>query len=137
MTAAPTGSAPTGSARAAGAGSVSTHVLDTSAGRPAEGVAVELSVRPGPGAAWTPHAVSRTDGDGRCADFPALPAGTAHARLDFAVEPYLAAGRTGHGPGGGGAFFPQVTVVFAVRQGEHHHVPLLLSPYGYSVYRGS
>lgn len=50
-------------------------------------------------------------------------------RLDFAVEPYLS--------GRGDAFFPEVTVTFAVRAGEHYHVPLLLSPFGYSVYRGS
>jgi 5-hydroxyisourate hydrolase len=120
--------------------SVSTHVLDTTAGRPAEGVAVELSLRPRAGAPWTPHAASRTDADGRCTDLPALPRGAAHARLRFAVEPYLAglADRAGAaGLAGGPPFFPEVTVVFAVRPGEHHHVPLLLSPFGYSVYRGS
>jgi 5-hydroxyisourate hydrolase len=118
--------------------SVSTHILDTTLGRPAAGVAVELSVRRGSGAAWAPHAASRTDADGRCKDLSALPEGTAHARLRFEVEPYLA--RAGHTPADGrrsGAFFPEVAVVFAVERGEHYHVPLLLNPFGYSVYRGS
>lgn len=110
--------------------SVSTHILDTTLGRPATGVSVELSVRPRAGATWAAHAVSSTDADGRCKDLPALPEGTAHARLRFEVEPYLA--RAGHTP-----FFPEAVVVFAVDRGEHYHVPLLLNPFGYSVYRGS
>ncbi|MDG9702344.1 hydroxyisourate hydrolase [Streptomyces sp. DH37] len=112
---------------------VSTHVLDTAAGRPAAGVAVELSVRGaagGDGAPWRAHGESVTDADGRCRDLPDLPEDAAHARLRFAVGGYLE-----QGPGG--AFFPEVATVFAVRPGEHHHVPLLLSPFGYSVYRGS
>ncbi|GAA2357026.1 hydroxyisourate hydrolase [Streptomyces cuspidosporus] len=118
--------------------SVSTHILDTTLGRPAAGVAVELSVRPAGDAPWTAHAVSRTDADGRCKDLPALPGSTAHARLRFEVEPYL--DRAGHASAGGrraGAFFPEVAVVFAVEPGQHYHVPLLLNPFGYSVYRGS
>jgi hydroxyisourate hydrolase len=113
---------------------VSTHVLDTSVGRPAAGVPVELSVRTGPEAPWTAHAVSATDVDGRCRDLPALPAGTAHVRLRFSVEPYLADPERAPG---GEAFFPEVAVVAAVAPGEHYHVPLLLNPFGYSVYRGS
>ncbi|MEU7242842.1 hydroxyisourate hydrolase [Streptomyces sparsogenes] len=118
--------------------SVSTHILDTALGRPAAGVAVELSVRPASDAPWAAHAVSRTDADGRCKDLPALPESTAHARLRFEVEPYL--DRAGHAPADGrraGAFFPEVAVVFAVEPGQHYHVPLLLNPFGYSVYRGS
>ncbi|WP_411143812.1 hydroxyisourate hydrolase [Streptomyces sp. x-80] len=142
--------------------SVSTHILDTSVGRPAAGVPVTLAVRSGPGGAWSAHAAATTDADGRCTDLPALPAGTTQARLVFAVEEYAAAGRPGPaerhrgGPqdghhripqaeerqdaprtGDSGAFFPEVAVTFAVRPGEHHHVPLLLNPFGYSVYRGS
>jgi 5-hydroxyisourate hydrolase len=129
--------------------SVSTHILDTSSGRPAAGVAVSLEVRTGPAAAWTPHGGSTTDADGRCRDLPALPAATTHVRLHFDVEPYLApparqpaearqdAPRADHGPRDSGAFFPEVAVVFAVTPGEHFHVPLLLNPFGYSVYRGS
>ena len=116
--------------------SVSTHILDTSAGRPAGGVAVTLAVRTGPDAPWTPHAASVTDADGRCKDLPALPEAATHARLHFDVAPYSAAGAAAD-PRGGGPFFPEVAVVFAVAPGEHFHVPLLLNPSGYSVYRGS
>lgn len=78
-----------------------------------------------------------TDEDGRCRDLPAPPPGTTHVRLEFAVEPYLGAATTAAYPDRAAVFFPEVTVTFAVRPGEHHHVPLLLSPFGYSVYRGS
>jgi 5-hydroxyisourate hydrolase len=133
--------------------SVSTHVLDTSRGRPAAGVPVTLSVRAGSDAPWAEHGTSATDADGRCRDLPAAPEGTTHVRLDFAVEPYLTPqGSTVQDPthqaeaqqdaprsrdSGAAVFFPEVAVVFAVTPGEHYHVPLLLNPFGYSVYRGS
>jgi 5-hydroxyisourate hydrolase len=121
--------------------SVSTHILDTSIGRPAGGVAVALCVRSASGGAWNAHGASQTDADGRVTDLPALPEGTTHARLDFAVEPYFRnraeASQDASRATGGGAFFPEVAVTFAVTPGEHYHVPLLLNPFGYSVYRGS
>ncbi|MFD7877291.1 hydroxyisourate hydrolase, partial [Streptomyces sp. NPDC059766] len=99
----------------------------------------------GGAAAWQALGGSATDADGRCKDLPALPEGTTHVRLDFAVEPYFGrtaderAGARQDAPAhrGGGAFFPEVTITFAVQPGEHYHVPLLLNPFGYSVYRGS
>ncbi|MFJ5727380.1 hydroxyisourate hydrolase [Streptomyces paradoxus] len=125
--------------------SVSTHILDTSIGRPAEGVAVHLSARPGRTADWQALGGSATDADGRCKDLPALPEGTTHVRLDFAVEPYLEesakkqadAQQDAPANRDSGAFFPEVAITFAVEPGEHYHVPLLLNPFGYSVYRGS
>ncbi|MBB1244790.1 hydroxyisourate hydrolase [Streptomyces durbertensis] len=138
--------------------SVSTHILDTSIGRPAEGVAVELSVRDAADGTWVAHGASKTDADGRCKDLPALPEGTAHVRLVFEVESYFAhrplhadkhrtdkhhldkqAEEQQDAPRArdSGVFFPEVTIVFAVAPGEHYHVPLLLNPFGYSVYRGS
>ncbi|MFF9767759.1 hydroxyisourate hydrolase [Streptomyces sp. NPDC053086] len=124
--------------------SVSTHILDTSIGRPAEGVAIHLSARSGRDADWQALGDSATDADGRCKDLPALPEGTTHVRLDFAVEPYFekkqadaqqdAPANRDSGPG---VFFPEVAITFAVVPGEHYHVPLLLNPFGYSVYRGS
>ncbi|MDJ0340765.1 hydroxyisourate hydrolase [Streptomyces sp. H10-C2] len=132
--------------------SVSTHILDTSVGRPAEGVPVELSVRKGIDDLWAPHGVSKTDADGRCKDLPALPEGTTHVRLDFAVEQYFSgftstsststaisaeAQQDAPRVRDSGAFFPEVAITFAVEPGEHYHVPLLLNPFGYSVYRGS
>jgi len=128
--------------------SVSTHVLDTSVGRPAEGVAVQLAARSGASADWQALGGSATDADGRCKDLPALPAGTTHVRLDFAVEAYFQRSENqqadaqqdapaNRDSGTSGVFFPEVAITFAVRPGEHYHVPLLLNPFGYSVYRGS
>lgn len=134
----------------ASAASVSTHILDTSTGRPAADVAVSLAARTGPDAAWQALGGSRTDADGRCKDLPALPEGTVQVRLEFATEAYFVNGisRTSRKQAeeqrqetssarGNGAFFPEVTVTFTVTAGEHYHVPLLLNPFGYSVYRGS
>ncbi|MFI9645060.1 hydroxyisourate hydrolase [Streptomyces sp. NPDC052040] len=140
--------------------SVSTHILDTSVGRPAPGVTVRLGARPGRDVDWQALGGSSTDADGRCKDLPALPEGTTQVRLDFDVEAYLerfnrlersdgfersekkqadtqqdAPANRDSGPPG--VFFPEVTVTFAVVPGEHYHVPLLLNPFGYSVYRGS
>ncbi|MEV6962902.1 hydroxyisourate hydrolase [Streptomyces sp. NPDC051207] len=141
--------------------SVSTHILDTSVGRPAEGVAVRLSARAGRDADWRALGGSATDADGRCKDLPALPEGTTHVRLDFAVEAYFSnaenspdsdLSKSGNSANqqadaqqdapanrdsGAGVFFPEVAITFAVVPGEHYHVPLLLNPFGYSVYRGS
>jgi 5-hydroxyisourate hydrolase len=122
--------------------SVSTHILDTSIGRPAEGVAVELSVRSGDHAAWTVRGASKTDADGRCKDLPALPEGTTHVRLVFETEAYFVNKQAEEQQDAprvrdSGAFFPEVAIAFAVKPGEHYHVPLLLNPFGYSVYRGS
>ncbi|KMS72942.1 hydroxyisourate hydrolase [Streptomyces viridochromogenes] len=123
--------------------SVSTHILDTSIGRPAEGVAIQLAARSGRDAAWQALGGSATDADGRCKDLPALPEGTTHVRLDFAVEPYFEkkqADAQQDAPANrdsGAVFFPEVAITFAVQPGEHYHVPLLLNPFGYSVYRGS
>jgi 5-hydroxyisourate hydrolase len=125
--------------------SVSTHILDTSVGRPAQGVAVQLSARPGREADWQTLGGSATDADGRCKDLPALPEGTTHVRLDFEVEPYFLKKQAdaqqdapaNRDSGATGVFFPEVAITFAVQPGEHYHVPLLLNPFGYSVYRGS
>jgi 5-hydroxyisourate hydrolase len=125
--------------------SVSTHILDTSIGRPAEGVAIQLAARSGRSAEWQALGGSATDADGRCKDLPALPEGTTHVRLDFAVEAYFLkfenkqadAQQDAPANRDSGAFFPEVAITFAVKPGEHYHVPLLLNPFGYSVYRGS
>ena len=110
---------------------ISTHILDVSRGRPAGRVGVSLERETGGG--WTAVGAGATDDDGRCrtllADGTPPQAGT--YRLTFAVDEYF--GRTGTE-----AFYPAVSVQFRVRAGEaHYHVPLLLSPFGYSTYRGS
>ncbi|MET8450567.1 hydroxyisourate hydrolase [Streptomyces sp. NPDC005209] len=126
--------------------SVSTHILDTSIGRPARGVAVQLSARSGREADWQALGGSATDVDGRCKDLPDLPEGTTHVRLDFAVEAYFLQSENKQADAqqdapanrdSGAVFFPEVAITFAVNPGEHYHVPLLLNPFGYSVYRGS
>ncbi|MEV4685850.1 hydroxyisourate hydrolase [Streptomyces kurssanovii] len=125
--------------------SVSTHILDTSLGRPAEGVAISLSSRSGAGERWVALGASKTDADGRCKDLPALPEGTTHVRLDFETEAYFENKQAdaqqdapaNRDSGAAGVFFPEVAITFAVVPGEHYHVPLLLNPFGYSVYRGS
>jgi len=100
---------------------VTTHVLDTAAGRPAVGVPVTLESADGVIAAAT------TDADGRVGELgpDRLAAGTYRLRFDTAA--YASAA----------AFFPEVVVTFVVDGDAHHHVPLLLSPFGYSTYRGS
>ena len=110
---------------------LSTHVLDTAIGRPAAGVDVRLEVEEAGG--WRELARATTNGDGRVAQL--LPAGTALAaatyRLTFDAAGYLAQRGTQ-------GFDPYVSIVFTIRDtGQHHHVPLLLSPFGYSTYRGS
>jgi len=120
---------------------VSTHILDTARGRPAADVAVVLEAWDG--GRWRRVGESVTGADGRIGALPAFeppgpphpdgpptPPGGATCRLVFAVRDYLVAH---HGP----AFFAEITVAFAAGPGEHYHVPLLLAPYGYSVYRGS
>ena len=110
--------------------SLSTHVLDAAAGRPAAGVAVRLARRGDGG--WTTVAAGRTGPDGRLADW--LPDGEPAAgvcRLTFDTGAYFA-GR------GVPSLYPEVTVTFEVRDAaEHLHLPVLLSPYAYSTYRGS
>ncbi|MFJ1925411.1 MULTISPECIES: hydroxyisourate hydrolase [unclassified Streptomyces] len=123
--------------------SVSTHILDTSIGRPAADVTISLAARTGGDAQWVILGGSATDADGRCKDLPALPEGTTHVRLDFETEPYFASKKQAEAQQDAprvrdsGAFFPEVAITFAVTPGEHYHVPLLLNPFGYSVYRGS
>ncbi|MFF3389515.1 hydroxyisourate hydrolase [Streptomyces sp. NPDC002669] len=123
--------------------SVSTHILDTSIGRPAAAVAVTLAARSGADAPWTALGGSATDADGRCKDLPALPEGTTHVRLEFETGTYFASKKQAEAQQDAprvrdsGVFFPEVAITFAVTPGEHYHVPLLLNPFGYSVYRGS
>jgi 5-hydroxyisourate hydrolase len=110
--------------------SISTHVLDTARGRPAAGLAVTLSHRTGNGA-WSVVGTGATDDDGRIADLASGRVEAGDYRLEFTTAAYFeAAGTKG--------FYPEVSVVFTVTDaGAHHHVPLLLSPFGYSTYRGT
>ena len=111
---------------------ITTHVLDTARGMPAEGVSVILSRQTEDGG-WEVLGQGETNRDGRLPNLlssdVALIEGT--YRLIFDTDAYFnAQGLEG--------FYPSVTVLFRVREvGRHYHVPLLLSPFGYSTYRGS
>ena len=114
---------------------ISTHILDTSQGRPAAGVPVTLETMSINGGAerWGLLSRAETDADGRVRNL--LPAGAALAaatyRITFDTAAYFSAR-------GVESFYPSVAVVFHIRDAsQHYHVPLLLSPYGYSTYRGS
>lgn len=109
---------------------ISTHVLDTSAGRPAGGVEIELAQQTEDGA-WQVFAGGTTNSDGRAGKWTldaAPPAGA--LRLTFATGAYFQRQ-------GVATFYPAVTIEFRASAGEHYHVPLLLSPFGYTTYRGS
>ena len=108
---------------------ITTHVLDLTQGAPAAGVAVTLEQASATG--WTVLARATTDADGRVRDAFAAPHSAGRYRLTFATGAWFAAR-------GVTSFHPEVSVVFDVGDGQpHHHVPLLLSPFGYSTYRGS
>jgi len=101
---------------------VSTHVLDMATGEPAVGVRVHLSRRGEDG--WVIVGEGVTDEGGRVSGFGELAAG--RHRLGFETGAY------------GNTFYPFVHVVFEVDESrDHYHIPLLLSPHGYSTYRGS
>jgi 5-hydroxyisourate hydrolase len=102
---------------------VTTHVLDTATGRPAKGIAVRFETAEG-----KPIADGRTDDDGRIRDLGPETLDPGAYRLVFDTGAYL----------GPDAFFPEVALTFRIADGTaHHHVPLLLSPFAYSTYRGS
>jgi 5-hydroxyisourate hydrolase len=111
---------------------ISTHVLDTALGKTAAGVPVRLERQDSDGK-WVTVNAAETDADGRCSDL--LPAsetsGEGVWRLTFDTAKYFAATQQ-HG------LYPVVEISFQVREGEtHFHIPLLLSPNGYTTYRGS
>ena len=109
---------------------ITTHVLDTAKGAPAEGIRITCARLSDGG--FTDLASGVTDADGRISDLlepGSLESGT--YRMTFDVGPYQQRS-------GAKGFYPEVAVVFEiVETGEHYHIPLLLSPFGYSTYRGS
>ncbi|MEO7447068.1 MAG: hydroxyisourate hydrolase [Humibacillus sp.] len=105
---------------------LSTHVLDTSLGRPAQGVAVALETADG-----SSLCSATTDGDGRVTAIGPERLDAGDYRLRFDSGAYFA-------DSGTPAFYPEVIITFTVSDpGQHYHVPLLLNPFGYSTYRGS
>ena len=110
--------------------SLSSHVLDAVRGRPAHGVAIRWERLHG--GRWETVAQAATDDDGRVGDWgDHAPTSEGRHRLVFGSGDYFA----GQGLK---TFYPEVVVVFEVTDADaHHHVPLLLSPFAYSTYRGS
>jgi len=110
---------------------ITTHVLDLSLGRPAAGVEVRLE-RETPGKGWVELAQRATEANGRVKDLLGTnKLETGRYRLIFDTGAYFA-------DRGSRTFYPEVPVVFEIADaGQHHHVPLLVSPFGYSTYRGS
>jgi 5-hydroxyisourate hydrolase len=111
---------------------ITTHVLDTSRGRPASGVPIVLEIQSAEHE-WKLIGKGETDADGRLREL--VPQGHAFVegvyRLTFDTRAYFASQ-------GIESFYPEVSVIFSINDsGQHYHVPLLLSPYGYSTYRGS
>ena len=110
---------------------ITTHILDVSTGFPARGVPVTLERQISDD--WELIGKGVTDDDGRLRDLLAAETAlqTGNYRLTFETGAYFKEQQTE-------GFYPQVTVAFIVRNtAQHYHVPLLLSPFGYSTYRGS
>ncbi|HWC23999.1 MAG TPA: hydroxyisourate hydrolase [Flexivirga sp.] len=109
---------------------LSTHVLDAVHGTPAAGVRVTVFAQTGAGSDGQPIGSGTTDDDGRVAGL--VPDGLQHGtyRIVFATGSFFEAA-------GVRAFYPEVAITFVVDEERHYHVPLLLSPFAYSTYRGS
>ncbi len=107
---------------------ISTHVLDTSTGRPAAGIPVSLQVLGEMD--WRELGAGTTDSDGRVSDLGPDTLAAGDYRLEFSTGAHFAAAGTP-------SFFPSVTVEFRIAEEGHYHVPLLISPFAYSTYRGS
>lgn len=109
---------------------ITTHVLDTAKGLPAEGIRISLQ-KPN-GNEWDDITTGITNSDGRVDNF---------LSSDQVIEPgvYRMLFETGvyFEKEGVAGFYPEVPVIFEIKDTEHYHVPLLLSPFGYSTYRGS
>ena len=109
---------------------ITTHVLDVSIGKPASGIGVKLERQNADGE-WVDLGTRDTDADGRAREITSEPLLAGRHRLTFAVGAYFDR-RTVD------SFYQDVTICFKVSDAsQHYHVPLLLSPFGYSTYRGS
>jgi 5-hydroxyisourate hydrolase len=109
---------------------ITSHVLDTALGRPARDLDIRLDVLDDQGG-WRPLGRAVTDQQGRVAGLGPVALEARTYRITFETGPYFAAA-------GRPVFYPRVEVVFTVdAPAEHYHIPLLLSPFGYSTYRGS
>lgn len=107
---------------------ITTHVLDTSIGKPAAGIHVDLEVKRDQ---WEPIGSGKTNDDGRIANLTEESLTAGHYRISFALAAYFESQKVD-------AFYPAAHIEFIVKDHhQHYHVPLLLNPFGYSTYRGS
>ena len=109
---------------------LTTHILDTSAGRPAEAVVIILYQ--GGNDQWKEIARGITNSDGRIADLLATEKLLEHGiyKMRFETKDYFDKANIK-------TFFPYVEIIFEINSAQHYHIPLLLNPYGYSTYKGS
>ena len=109
---------------------ITTHILDTMQGRPADGVSIKLYEKQPKG--WSEIAKGITNNDGRVATLLKKDVVLEHGtyKLKFETQAYFAQQNIQ-------TFYPYVEITFDITSDEHYHVPLLISPYGYSTYRGS
>ncbi len=109
---------------------ITSHILDTTRGKPAEGVAVELEIKL-ENTDWHSVGTGTTDADGRVPNLAPAEFKTGEYRISFMVDDYFQSQKVE-------SFYPMVRIEFHVKDSsEHYHVPLLLNPHGYSTYRGS
>ena len=110
---------------------ITSHVLDTSLGRPASGIKVVLEQTGNSGDDWSVVGEGTTNEDGRVPGLTGDAIEAGHYRINFLVADYFSENKIE-------AFYPVVRIEFVVGIAEqHYHVPLLLNPFGYSTYRGS
>jgi len=109
---------------------LTTHILDTTVGKPAAGVAIILFHQGVDG--WTEIAKGNTNKDGRVADLLQKETLLEHGvyKIRFETKPYFDGLNTR-------SFYPFVEIAFEINSSDHYHVPLLLNPFGFSTYRGS
>jgi 5-hydroxyisourate hydrolase len=105
---------------------ISTHVLNIAVGQPADGLFVSLEKHVD--GEWEHLAVGVTNSDGRCSNLAACEPG--RYRITFSTGEYF-------GASGQSTLYPEVSIMFEAAEGQSYHIPLLLSPFGYSTYRGS
>ncbi|QEY26819.1 hydroxyisourate hydrolase [Neisseria zalophi] len=111
---------------------LSTHILDIRKGKPASNVSVELYKMNAQGQ-WDEVGENKTDNNGRITNFLPLREGKDNKgtyKLKFKTKEYFARDKVDN-------FYPFVEVSFELKDGNHYHVPITLSPFGYSTYRGS
>jgi len=109
---------------------ITTHILDTSKGKPAAGITIILYS--GQQDSWKELSRGKTNADGRIPDLMKQGAILAHGmyKIRFETKDYFDKDQVE-------TFYPYVEIVFDISADEHYHVPLLLNPFGYSTYRGS